>query len=155
MTPSNDRYTASFSAHDGSQLLLPFPDYVGFPAMPQIDEKWKKGTFFTTVRPGMMMTLGNDGALVFRCEPLSATKSRLTVSSLFPKATVARNDFQDIVQNYYRRNDIVVGEDVAIALRQQAGIESPYARMALLCRSERTLNQIANWILDRVIGPEV
>jgi hypothetical protein len=43
---------------------------------------------------------------------------------------------------------------VAAALKQQAGIELPYARMALLCRTERSLNQIANWILDRVIGPE-
>ena len=154
VTPSNENYTASFSAHEGSQLLLPFPDYVGFPAMPEIDEKWKTGTFFTTLRPGMMMTLGNDGALVFRSEPLSATQSRLTVSSLFPKSTVARNDFEEIVQNYYRRNAIVVGEDVAVALRQHAGIESPYARMALLCRTERSLNQIANWILDRVIGPQ-
>jgi hypothetical protein len=101
----------------------------------------------------MMMTLGNDGALVFRCEPLAPTKSRLMISSLFPKSTVTRNDFEQIARNYYRRNDIVVGEDVAIALRQQAGIESPYARMARLCRSETSINQIANWILDRVIGP--
>jgi choline monooxygenase len=151
----NSNCTLSFAAHEGSQLLLPFPGYVGFPAMPQIEEKWKKGTFFATIRPGMMMTLGNDGALVFRCEPFSAKKSRLTVSSLFPKTTVARNDFQDIVKNYYRRNDIVVGEDVAISLRQQAGIESPYARMASLCRSERSLNHIANWVLDRVIGPQI
>ena len=94
-----------------------------------------------------------DGALAFRCEPLSATKSRLTVSSLFPKSTAARNDFEDIVKNYYRRNEIVVGEDVAISLRQFAGIASPYSRMARLCRTETSVNQIANWVLDRVIGP--
>jgi choline monooxygenase len=143
----------SFAAHDGSQLLLPFPDYEGFPAMPHIEERWKKGTFFATLRPNMMMTMGNDGALAFRMEPLSATTSRLTVSSLFPRSTVARNDFADIVKNYYRRNDIVVGEDVAISLRQFAGIDSPYSRMARLCRTETSVNQIANWVLDRVIGP--
>lgn len=145
--------TAAFAEHDGSQLLLPFPGYEGFPAMEHIDEDVKRGTYFCTVKPQMMMTLGNDGALAFRVEPLTATTSRLTVSSLFPKSTVARNDFQDIVKNYYRRNDIVVGEDVAISLRQQAGLSSPFARMARLCRTETALNQIANWILDRVIGP--
>jgi choline monooxygenase len=145
-------YRLAFAIHAGSQLLLPFPDYEGFPPMPQVEEKWKKGTFFATIRPAMMMTLGNDGALVFRCEPLSATKSRLTVSSLFPKSAVERNDFEEIARNYYRRNEIVVGEDVAISLRQQAGLESPYARIARLGSGERTLNQIANWILDRVIG---
>ena len=146
--------TAHFANHEGSQLLLPFPGYEGFPPMPQIEESRKNGTFFVTLRPGMMMTLGNDGALAFRCEPLAPTKSRLTISSLFPKSTVARNDFEEIAQNYYRRNDIVVGEDVAIALRQAAGIQSPYARMARLCRSETNINRIANWILDRVIGPQ-
>ena len=45
-------------------------------------------------------------------EPLSATNSRLTVSSLFWKANMAR-----------------------------------------LSRTETSLNQIANWILDRVIDP--
>jgi len=146
--------TAHFAIHEGSQLLLPFPGYEGFPPMPQIDAHRKKGTFFTTLRPGMMMTLGNDGALAFRCEPLAPTRSRLMISSLFPKTTVARNDFEEIARNYYRRNDVVGGEDVAIALRQAAGIQSPYARMARLCNSETSLNRIANWILDRVIGPQ-
>ena len=70
-----------------------------------------RGTFFTTLRPGVMMTLGNDGALVFQSEPISATKSRLTVSSLFPKSYFARDDFERLSQNYYRRNEIVVVED--------------------------------------------
>jgi phenylpropionate dioxygenase-like ring-hydroxylating dioxygenase large terminal subunit len=145
--------TSHFASHDGSQLLLPFPGFEGFPAMEQIDADKKRGTFFVTIRPLFMMTLGNDGALVFNSEPLSATKSRLTVSSLFPKSTVARNDFEELAKNYYRRNDMVVGEDVAIALRQYAGIRSPYAHVAPLCQTETNLNTIANWILDRVIGP--
>jgi choline monooxygenase len=145
-------YRLGFAIHEGSQLLLPLPGYDGFPAMPQIDEERKHGTFFMSLRPAMMMTLGNDGALAFRGEPLSPTTSRLTVSSLFPKAAVARNDFDEIVQNYYRRNELVVGEDVAVSLRQQAGLNSAYAWMAPLSRNERTINNIANWVLDRVIG---
>ena len=145
---------ASFARHKGSQLLLPFPGYDGFPPMPQIEEDRREGTFFVTIRPTMMMTMGNDGALAFKSEPISATKSRLTVSSLFPKSALARNDFEELAKNYYRRNEIVVGEDVAISLRQYAGLQSPYARIARLCRTETSLNRIANWILDRVIGPQ-
>ena len=146
--------TTIFAKHKGSQLLLPLPGYEGFPAMPQIDDDKKEGTYFTTLRPGVMMTLCNDGALVFQSEPISARKSRLTVSSLFPKATVARNDFEEIAKNYYRRNDIVVGEDKEIALRQFAGILSPFARIPQLCSTETNLHEIANWVLDRVIGPD-
>ncbi len=102
----------------------------------------------------MMMTLGNDGALVFQSEPVSATKSRLTVSSLFPKSYFAREDFERLAQNYYRRNEMVVAEDKEITLRQYAGIQSPYARIARLCADETHVSQFANWIVDRVVGPE-
>jgi phenylpropionate dioxygenase-like ring-hydroxylating dioxygenase large terminal subunit len=143
-----------FAKHDGSQLLLPFAGYDGFPPMPQIDPDKSRGTYFSTLRPGVMMTLGNDGALVFQSEPVSARKSRLTVSSLFPKSYFKRDDFERLSQNYYRRNDIVVVEDKDIALRQFAGIQSPYARIARLCGDETSLNELANWILDQVVTPD-
>jgi hypothetical protein len=91
-------------------------------------------------------------ALALCCEPIGSTKSRLTVSSLFPKSTVARNDFEEITKNDYRPNDIVVREDVEISLRQAAAIAPPFARMVTLQKLEKPLNQITNWILDRVIG---
>ena len=74
------------------------------------------------------------------------------MSSLFPKSTVARNDFEEIAKNDDRRNDLVVREDVEISLRQAAGIASPLARMVTLQKLEKPLNQIANWVLDRVLG---
>jgi choline monooxygenase len=150
---TNGNVRANFTIHEGSALLLPLPGFEGFRPMPQIDENRKKGTFFIAIRPGMMLTVANDAALALRCEPLSATTSRLTISSLFPKSAVASSDFQELSKNYYRRNEIVVGEDVAISEKQQAGITSPFARMAQLCSTETALNEIANWVLDRVIAP--
>jgi phenylpropionate dioxygenase-like ring-hydroxylating dioxygenase large terminal subunit len=144
----------AFAKHDGSQLLLPFPGFDGFPPMPQIDEDKKRGTFFCTLKPGMMMTMGNDGALVFQSEPISARKSRLTVSSLFPKSYFERDDFERLTQNYYRRNEMVVGEDKDIALRQFAGLLSPYARIARLGDQEMAVHDLSNWVLDKVIGAE-
>jgi choline monooxygenase len=143
-----------FAVHDGSQLLLPLPGYDGFPPMPQIDKDKARGTFFTTLRPGVMMTLGNDGALVFQSEPVTAKTSRLTVSSLFPRSHFDRPDFERLSQNYYRRNDMVVAEDKEISLRQYAGIQSPYARIARLCSEEINLSRFANWIVDQVVAPD-
>ncbi|MBT5432238.1 MAG: aromatic ring-hydroxylating dioxygenase subunit alpha, partial [Rhodospirillaceae bacterium] len=84
------RELLAFAVHEGSQLLLPADDYKGFPAMAQIDDDKKGGTYFTTLPPGSMMTMGNDGALVFQSEPISAGRSRLTVTSLFPKSCFER-----------------------------------------------------------------
>ena len=154
LAESRGQESVAFAQHDGSQLLLPFPGYDGFPPMPQINPDRKRGTYFTSLRPGMMMTLSNDGALVFQSEPISAKKSRLTVSSLFPKSYFERNDFEKLSQNYYRRNEMVVAEDKNIALRQFAGLQSPYARIARLCGDEARLSTFANWILDHVVAPE-
>jgi phenylpropionate dioxygenase-like ring-hydroxylating dioxygenase large terminal subunit len=143
-----------FAEHDGSQLLLPFPGYDGFPPMPQIDQDKARGTYFSTLKPGVLMTLANDGALVFQSEPISAKKSRLTVSSLFPKSYFEREDFERLSQNYYRRNDVVVVEDKEISLRQYAGLQSPYARVARLCAEELHLSQFANWIVDQVVASD-
>jgi len=142
----------TFARHEGSQLLLPGDDYKGFPAMEQIDPDKKEGTFFTKLRPNFMMTMGNDGALVFQSDPVAAGKSRLTVTSLFPAAYFERDDFEELAENYYRRNAMVVVEDKDIALQQYAGLQSPMARIARLCEQERYLNDFANWIVDRVIG---
>jgi phenylpropionate dioxygenase-like ring-hydroxylating dioxygenase large terminal subunit len=142
-----------FAVHDGSQLLLPMPGYEGFPPMPQIDKDKARGTFFTTLKPGVLMTLGNDGALVFQSEPISASRSRLTVSSLFPKSYLKRDDFERLSANYYRRNEMVVVEDKDVSIRQYAGIQSPYARNARLCGDETMISDFANWIVDQVVGP--
>jgi hypothetical protein len=47
-----------------------------------------------------------------------------------------------------------VVEDKEIALRQFAGIQSPYARIAHLCGAETHLNTLANWIVDQVIASD-
>lgn len=151
--PSRGQEFLVFVKHDGSQLLLPQPGYDGFPPMPQIDRDKARGTFFTTLKPGVLMTLGNDGALVFQSEPISAKTSRLTVSSLFPKSYFERDDFARLTQNYYRRNDLVVVEDKDVSIRQFAGIQSPYARIARLCGDETMINEFSNWVIDQVAGP--
>ena len=143
-----------FAVHEGSQLLLPGEDYVGFPAMPQIDADKKGGTFFSTLPPSFLMTISNDGALVFQSEPVSAGKSRLIVSSLFPKSYFERDDFEPLSENYYRRNSMVVIEDKDVTHRQYEGIQSPLARVARLCNDEARLNTFANWVLDQVIGAD-
>ena len=122
--------------------------------MPQIDADKKGGTFFSTLPPSFLMTISNDGALVFQSEPVSAGKSRLIVSSLFPKSYFERDDFESLSENYYRRNSMVVIEDKDVTNRQYEGIQSPFARVARLCNDEARLNIFANWILDQVIGAD-
>src|SRR5262245_9183973 len=86
--------------------------------------------------------------------PLSASRTRLIVGSSFPKKTVARDDFAEIVQRYYKRWDLSIPEDNDISNLQQRGLASPFARQGRLTHLEPLVHVFGNWVLDRVLdGP--
>jgi len=51
--------------------------------------------------------------------PLGPGRTKVSVGSCFPRATVARADFNEKVRNYYKRWDKSLPEDNAISERQQ------------------------------------
>jgi phenylpropionate dioxygenase-like ring-hydroxylating dioxygenase large terminal subunit len=87
--------------------------------------------------------------------PLSASQTRLIVGSSFPKKTVERADFEEVVQRYYRRWDTSIPEDNEISNLQQKGLSSPLARPGRLTHLEPLVHDLANWVLDRVLDEPV
>ena len=75
----------------------------------------------------------------------------LPVGSSFPNSVVARDDFDEVVERYYRRWDISIAEDNEISDRQQQGLASPFARPGRLSIMEPLVHTLGNWILDRVL----
>jgi choline monooxygenase len=71
----------------------------------------------------------------------------------FPKVTVERPDFDEIVPNYHKRFDIVIAEDNGISEVQLQGLSNPLARPGRFSVMEPLVHTIDNWILDRVVGP--
>jgi hypothetical protein len=86
---------------------------------------------------------------------LSASRTRLIVGSSFPRKTVERADFAEVVERYYKRWDISIPEDNDISKLQQRGLDSPFARPGRLTHLEPLVHDLANWVLDRVLdeGP--
>lgn len=72
----------------------------------------------------------------------------------FTKAAVERPDFEQVVQSYYKRFDLVIGEDNGIAEKHLAGTLNPLARPGRLSGREPLVHTIDNWILDRVLGEQ-
>lgn len=79
---------------------------------------------------------------------------RLVASFCFTKAAVERPDFEQVVQNYYKRFDLVIGEDNGIAETHLAGMANPLTRPGRMSSLEPLVHRIDNWILDRVVGKE-
>ena len=84
--------------------------------------------------------------------PEGPERTTLIVGSCFPEVTVARDDFDQIVQNYYKRLDISILEDNEISELQQAGLRSPFAQPGRFSYMEPLVHVIDNWVLDRVLG---
>ncbi len=71
--------------------------------------------------------------------PISVTEAHLLVGSCFPKSTVARADFAEVAERYYKRWDISIPEDNEISAVQQIGLSAPL------------VHDLGNWVVDRVL----
>ena len=70
----------------------------------------------------------------------------------FTKAATERADFEQVVQSYYKRYDLVISEDNGIAEKHYQGSVNPLSRPGRLSKQEPLVHTIDNWILDRVVG---
>jgi choline monooxygenase len=83
--------------------------------------------------------------------PLSANKTYMVHGALFPRDRLDRPDFEEVAKNYYHRWDITIEEDILASVRQQRGLETPFAPPGRFSHREPLVHEIDNWILDRVI----
>lgn len=64
---------------------------------------------------------------------------------------MARDDFEEKVQYYYKRWDTTLGEDNDISALQQRGLSSPFARSGRLSHLEPLVPELAQWWLKRIL----
>ena len=83
--------------------------------------------------------------------PLGPKRTKVVIGSCFPSTAVARGDFAEKVEKYYRRWDKSLPEDNAISELQQIGLGSSLSRPGRLSFREPVVHDIANWLLDRVL----
>ena len=131
--------------------LLPEDGGSAFPPIPTLDERAASGTYFLALYPSSFFATAQDCMWWLQEFPLGPGRTRVVVGSCFPKATVARGDFAEKVEKYYRRWDTSLPEDNAISERQQAGLASSLSRPGRLSSREPVVHDIANWVLDRVL----
>jgi choline monooxygenase len=77
---------------------------------------------------------------------------RYSAGFCFPRASVERPDFEEVVQSYHKRFDLVISEDNGISEVQLQGLSNPFGRAGRFSSMEPLVHTIDNWILDRVVG---
>ncbi len=148
--PASGEYCGLFTRHEGSRALL--PGAKGFPYIPDLEGLAAQGTYYVLINPSTMFGLTYDCMWWLELHPVSAGRTKLIVGSCFPKQTVARDDFDALVNNYYERWNKSIVEDNEISDIQQIGISSPFVKPGRFSYMEPLVHTIDNWVLDRVLG---
>lgn len=144
-------WDGGFFASDKSIATLP-GEKSALPWIPTLDDKARRGTYFIVIYPCTTFACMQDGMFWFEIYPKGPALTQLVVGHAFPKASVERADFEEIVAKYYYRADVSIPEDNEIAQIQQIGLDSPLARTGRVSLQESVVHSLANWLLDRVIG---
>jgi choline monooxygenase len=149
--PAEGQYCTTFAQHEGSMALL--KGDAGFPTIESLaGRREAAGTSAPLIYPSTYLACTIDCAWYLELHPLGPAHTRLVHGALFPKARLARPDFAEVAQNYYKRWDITIEEDIVASERQQRGLDSPLVRPGRFSHREPLVHQIDNWILDRVLG---
>lgn len=146
---SNGQYCGLYTRHTGSRALL--TGETGFPYIATLSGDAAAGTFYPLIYPSTMFGCTYDCMWWLELHPQGPARTRLIVGSCFPRSTVARPDFADVVERYYRRWDLSIPEDNVISDRQQVGLQSPFTRPGRFSHMEPLVHVIDNWVLDRVL----
>ena len=129
--------------------------YSGLPPLPGLSEKENNGLYHVWVRPSVQIILTSSYMKFRQYFPEGTEKLRLYENWTFPKSTVDRADFGDIVgPSYYEKYSEIIREDLTINPIVQRGMRSGAFKPGRYSPEEFIVHRIANYILDRVIGPE-
>ena len=148
--PAKGEWMALHKEHEGTRALL--TGDTGFPRIPTLAGKAAKGSYYPLIFPSTMFGCTADCMWWLELHPLTPSRTRLIVGSCFPQDVIARPDFEEIVQRYYKRWDLSIPEDNGISERQQVGLSSPFSRPGRLSHAEPLVHVFNNWMLDRAVG---
>jgi phenylpropionate dioxygenase-like ring-hydroxylating dioxygenase large terminal subunit len=136
--------------HEGTEAILP-EDTSPFPFIQGLEGLADKGTYFALIYPSTMLGCTRDCAWWLELQPGGPAATKVVVGSMFPKATVARPDFEEVVQRYYKRWDKSLPEDNWISELQHLGLSPYFKTSARLSTYEPIVHTFAQWVLDRVV----
>ncbi len=131
--------------------LLPEDSASAFPPIPTLEGLAAQGTYFLALFPSTFFATAHDCMWWLQEFPLGPRRTKVVIGSCFPSTTVARGDFAEKVEKYYRRWDKSLPEDNGISELQQIGLGSSLSRPGRLSFREPVVHDIANWLLDHVL----
>ncbi|MGU9956802.1 MAG: aromatic ring-hydroxylating oxygenase subunit alpha [Arenicellales bacterium WSBS_2016_MAG_OTU3] len=148
----NGAYATQFGKTTGNSALLAGDDGGHLPVIHSLDERNRNGTRYTWVYPNLTFAANRDCVWIYETWPLSPHKTRVGMTACFPEATVASDNFEEIVSRYYHRLDLAIAEDIPALVNQHDGMKSPLAQPGRFCEKlEPSVAKFAAWYAQRMM----
>jgi phenylpropionate dioxygenase-like ring-hydroxylating dioxygenase large terminal subunit len=143
-------YVFFFMPHEGTRALL--AGDTGFPLMSHLEGRIVNGTTSGCILPAGMMSCHQDCMWFLEIYPISYNRTKVVQVGCFPESTVSRPDFEEVSKRYFKRWDMVMGEDAEMLPKQQKGVENSLARPGPVCHVEDKIHTIRQRWLDQILG---
>ena len=139
-----------FHPLETSVAILP-GESTAFPHIGGLSAALAGGTHFTLLYPNTHFACVQDCMWWMSFIPTGAESCVAEVGFCFPRTTVARADFDEVVRKYYHRWDVSIDEDNATGELQQQGLRSVLREPGPYSHTEAVVHRFANWVLARVL----
>ena len=144
--------TGPFEAMFSQAAIIAFS---GLPLLPNLNDVQRNGTYHLWLQPTLQIILTSSYMKYRQYLPEGPGTLRLIENWAFPKTTVASPQFTETVgPSYYDKYAEVIREDLVISPNVQRGLASGAFRPGRYSLDEYIVHKIANYVVDRVVGPE-
>jgi choline monooxygenase len=129
--------------------------YSGLPEIPGLSENRKAGLYHIWLQPSLQIIITSSYMKYRQYLPKGPGKLLLYENWTFPRSTVERPDFKDIVgPEYYHKYSQIIREDLTINPNVQKAMGSGAFRPGRYSLEEYVVHRIGNYVLDKVVGPD-
>ncbi|MBM3357386.1 MAG: aromatic ring-hydroxylating dioxygenase subunit alpha [Betaproteobacteria bacterium] len=128
--------------------------YTGLPTLTGLTEKEENGLYHIWLKPSLQIIITSSSMKYRQYLPEGPEKLRLIENWTFPGTTVELPQFSETVgAAYYHKYSEIIREDLRISPNVQRGMRSGVYTPGRYSLEEFVVHRIANYVLDRVLGP--
>ena len=141
-------YGTQFGVTEGTAALL--ADYKGsaLPPISRLEGRNATGTRYTWCYPNLTFAACSDSLWMYAAYPLSPDRCQVVQTICFPPAAAQVSGFEQKAQDYYRRYDTALSEDIPFLEQQQIGLSSPFAKPGRFGTLEPGVAGFAAWYAE-------
>ena len=152
--PQNWQFEKTDGAWEAMYSERSIVAYSGLPALENLSQREAGGLFHIWLKPSVQIIITSSSMKYRQYLPEGPEKLRLIENWTFPKTTVERPDFAETVGDaYYHKYSEIIREDLRINPIVQKGMRSGAYQPGRYSLEEFIVHRIANYVLDRVVGP--